>query len=220
MLHSVVTSFEKRDTLSNNNRNTAPLFAMLEMVFRTNFWGKTLKGFNNHAGKYGPQCLRKRRHFTAQLDFDDMRSTGCCAHFGERVVHIHESHFLECDRDQWDLYSYIELFDKDRYHVYHKFILVPQNHTASATVKATQHLHKWKHLGECRASTMRLDIEYFLSANLSQRLHAQWKHHHFHIDIYMDQLVDRTMIDRTLTERPHDNKRRVVLAEIYEQNKF
>jgi hypothetical protein len=153
--------------------------------------------------------------FTAQLDFDDMRTTGCCAHFGKRVVEIHESHFLECDRDQWDLYSYIELFDPNHYDVFHKFILVPQNHTASAELKVTQHLHKWKHLGECRASTMRLDIEYFLSGYLSQRFHHQWKHHHhFHIDIYMDRLIDRT-----LTERPNENKGRVVLSEIYDQNK-
>jgi hypothetical protein len=62
---------------------------------------------------------------------------------------------------------------------------------------------------------MRLDIEHFLFANLSQRFHEQWKQHHLHINVFMDQLVDRTM-----TERPNDNKeRRVVLSEIYGQNK-
>jgi hypothetical protein len=187
---------------------------MLQLVTRTNFWGKTLKGFNNHAGKHGPKCLRKKRHLTAQLDFDNMHSTGCCAHFGERVVEIHESHFLECDRDQWDLYSYTKIFNKDHRNVYHNFILVPQNHTARAELKATQHLHKWEFLGECRASTMTLDIEYFLSANLFQRIHEQRKLHHFLIDIYMDQLIDRTIL-----ETPDDDKRRVVLSEIFEQNK-
>jgi hypothetical protein len=188
---------------------------MLELVFRSNFWGKTLNGSNHHAGKNSPECLQKMRHFKAQLDFDDMRSTGCCAHLGKRVVEMNESHFLDCHRDQWDLYRYINLTNKGHHYVYHNFILVPQNHATSTQLKATQHLHKWEYLGECRASTMRLDIEHFLLANLSQRFHDQWKQHHLHIDIFMDQLVDRTM-----TERPNGNKeRRVVLSEIYGQNK-
>jgi hypothetical protein len=208
---SVVTFFRE----ASHRHIRTPLSTMLQLVFRSNFWGKTLNGSNHHAIKNCPECLRKMRHFKAQLDFDDLRSTGCCAHFGKRVVEINESHFLDCHRDQWDLYSYIELSNKGHHCVYHQFILVPQNHAANAQLKATQHLHKWQYLGECRASTMRLDIEFFLNANLSQRLHEQWKQHHFHIDIFMDQLVDRT-----LAERPNDKERRVVLSEICElQNK-
>jgi hypothetical protein len=174
-----------------------------------------LNGSSQPAVKNSPNCLRTMRHFKARLDFDDMRTTGCCAHLGKRVVEMNEGHFLDYHRDQWDLYSYITLADKDNHCVYHNFILVPQNHAASARLKVTQHLHKWKYLGECRASTMRLDIEHFLLANLSQRFREHWKQHHLHIDIFMDQVVDRTM-----TERPNGNKgRRVVLSEIYGQNK-
>jgi hypothetical protein len=194
---------------------------MLQLILRSQFWGKTPTGHackRSGNGMRFPHCLQKLRHVTAQVDFGDTRLPGCCAHWGQRVMEIQESHFLDYHRDEWDLYCYTSPSGDGQHHIYHKLILVSQSQSASTELKATQGVHKWEYLGECKASTMRLDIEYILFAQISQRYLQNWKVHHFHIDIFIDKLVDRTFGTQVKDKKKY-KKRRAVLSEVYEQNK-
>lgn len=179
----------------------------MKLVVRSPYWGRVLKGKTRRDFDHGGPSYRVIA-CQVVLSAREGQYWGCCPHHGKRVLELKEYHFTDHFEGDWDVYM-IGNSVSPSYNV-HAFFMLPQNQTV-IDLQHKIHTQGWTYLGPARASVVRLDLEQIFSEILRQNDTLQFRFHHVHLEILMDQVFDRetprsrkAAIEKSRTDRnPH-----------------
>ena len=163
----------------------------MKLVVRSEYWGRLLEG-RVQKEQRNPQS--PYRVITCQAVLKKHgRYWGCCAHHGNRVLELNESHFMEQDTGNWELYLVRSLPIENN--VYHELFLMPHNQTFIDTNDKV-HRNQWTFMGSVSAGMVRMDLEPLLESFLRPNDALGYHCHHVHIQVMMDHALDRQMEDK------------------------
>jgi hypothetical protein len=163
----------------------------MKLVVRSEYWGRLLEGRMQREQR-NPQS--PYRVITCQAVLRKPgKYWGCCAHSGSRVLELNESHFMEHDAGNWELYHVRSLPVENN--VYHELFLLPHNQTCINTDDKV-HRNQWTFMGSISAGMVRMDLEPFLKSLLQPNDSLGYHFHHVHIQVMMDHALDREMDDK------------------------
>lgn len=202
--NSEATQNETAD--GEEEESSTPTEAM-KLVVRSPYWGRILKGKARRDYDDAGIPGRPYRLICCQavLSAVEGQYWGCCPHHGKRVLELREYHFSDVYPGNWDLYMVGSSVTSS--YTVHAFFLLPQSQTLiDVSYKiATQ---GWVYVGTANAQCVRMDLEGMLSDILKQNDGVGFRYHHVHLEILMDQVLDRetprsrkAAIEKSRTER-------------------
>jgi hypothetical protein len=167
----------------------------MKLIVRSAYWGRLLEGRLQQEQRK-PQS--PYRVITCQAIIRKPgRYWGCCAHHGSRVLELNESHFMEQDVGNWELYHVRSLPVENN--VYHELFLLPHNQTC-IDINDKLHRNQWTFMGNVSAGMARMDLDPFLKSLLQPNDTLGYHCHHVHIQVMMDRALDREMDDKRKTK--------------------
>jgi hypothetical protein len=174
----------------------------MKLVVRSEYWGRSLQG-RVQQEQQNPQ--NPYRVITCQAVLRKPgKYWGCCAHHGSRVLELNESHFMEENAGDWELYHVRSLPVENN--VYHELFLVPHDQTCIDTTDKL-HRHQWTFMGNVSAGMARMDLEPLLTSLLQPNDTLGYLCHHVHIQVMMDHALDREMDDKMKRKARINRKR-------------
>lgn len=161
---------------------------IMKLVVRSKYWGRTLEGKVRRSQSNPSHGYRV---ISCQAIADKIGNGGywgCCPHHGRRVLELREDHFIDHCDGPWDLYFVGAIPASGN--MYHEMFLLPRE---QSDIDVERHVanDEWKKLGTIQAGMARLELSEILEPFLSENKDLKTQKHHVHIQILMDQAVDR-----------------------------
>ena len=160
----------------------------MKLIVRSKYWGRKLEG-KVRRSQANPE--HGYRVISCQAIADKIGESGywgCCPHHGRRVLALTENHFVDHFPGQWDLYFVGAIPASGN--IYHELFLLPRE---QSDVDVERHVVNdgWKKMGTIDANMARLGLSEILDPFMKENKELQRHKHHVHIQILMDQAIDR-----------------------------
>ena len=203
-------SSEKLENIAGPELQTSHSETM-KLVVRSPYWGRVVKGKTRRNYDNGGMPGMPYRVIGCQavLSAVEGQYWGCCPHHGKRVLELKEYHFADHFAGDWDLYMVGSSVAQN--YVVHSFFLLPRDQN-KIDLNYKIAMQGWTFVGTASASLIRMELEGMLSDILKQNDSMGYHFHHVHLEILMNQILDRetprsrrVAIDKSRHDRSGEN---------------